>query len=170
MGLMMKFSAFSLPAVLAVALISVMTAGAAHATEKKPATKVAPISIDANKDGSISLKEAQGLAVKQFTLYDRNKDGNVDMSEYRVPFDALAKAKKFDAKKKQQDEIVIKESFARMDNDNNKKISKAEFMSDADLRHKTMDANGDGLVTEKEIQELQKKIESAHRDALTKKK
>lgn len=161
----MKFSTLS----LAVTALALLSTGAAQATEKKPVTKVAPVSIDANKDGNISLKEAQGLAAKQFSLYDRNKDGSVDMKEYRVPFDALAKAKKFDAKKKQQDEVVIKESFARMDNDKNQKISKAEFMSDADLRHKTMDADGDGLVTEKEIAALQKKIESAHRAAVTKK-
>ncbi len=161
----MKFSTLS----LAVTALALLSTGAAQATEKKPVTKVAPVSIDANKDGNISLKEAQGLAAKQFSLYDRNKDRSVDMKEYRVPFDALAKAKKFDAKKKQQDEVVIKESFARMDNDKNQKISKAEFMSDADLRHKTMDADGDGLVTEKEIAALQKKIESAHRAAVTKK-
>lgn len=161
----MKFSTLS----LAVAAVALLVANPVHAAEKKPVTKVAPVSIDADKDGNISLKEAQGLAAKQFALYDRNKDGNVDMKEYRVPFDALAKAKKFDAKKKQQDEAVIKESFERIDNDKNGKISKAEFMSDADLRHKTMDANGDGLVSEKEIADLQKKIESAHRAAVAKK-
>ena len=166
MELLMKFSTLS----LAVAALALLSSGAAHATEKKPVAKIAPVSIDANNDGNISLKEAQALAAKQFSLYDRNKDGSVDMKEYRVPFDALAKAKKFDAKKKQQDEIVIKESFTRIDSDKNGKISKAEFMNDSYLRHKTLDANGDGQVTPKEIEDLQKKIETAHREAVAKKK
>lgn len=135
---------------------------ASLAEEKKPAAKVTGVQIDTDGDKAISAQESKVFAEKQFSLYDRDKDGSFDMKAYRIPFDALAKAKKLDPKNKANDEKAIAESFARMDGNKDSKISKEEFLKDAELRHKTMDGNGDGKVTPAEMVALQKKIKSAH--------
>jgi hypothetical protein len=136
----------------------------ASAAEKKP-VKVQPLNIDANKDGKISLSEAETLAEKQFALYDRNKNGEIDEKEYRAPMDVIAKAKKFDAKKKAMEDKVIKESLGRIDLDDNGQISKDEFIKDAAVRQKIMDLNHDGFVTPEEVDELQAKIKAAQKKA-----
>ena len=136
----------------------------ALAAEKKP-VKVQPLNIDTDKDGKISLPEAEALAKKQFSLYDQNKNGELDEKEYRVPMDAVAKVKKFDAKKKAMEDKVVKESFARIDLDDNGKISKSEFIKDASVRQEIMDVDKDGFVTSKEIDEIQAKIKAAQKKA-----
>jgi hypothetical protein len=139
----------------------------ALAAEKKRVA-VQPLNIDADKDGKISLPEAEALAEKQFSLYDRNKNGEIDEKEYRAPMDAIAKAKKFDAKKKAMEDKVVKESLARIDLDDNGQISKTEFIKDAAVRQKIMDLNNDGFVTPKEVDELQAKIKAAQKKAAAK--
>ncbi len=154
-----------------------LIASPAHAEEKKaspakkPDTKVSDqVEFDADKDGKISLSEAKKLAEGQFALYDADKNGSMSVEEYRKPLDVISKVKKFSAAQKKAEENVVKESFKRMDNNADGGISKAEFLSDADLRHKTMDLDKDGFVTPKEVEELQKKIAAAHKDAKAEKK
>lgn len=149
---------------LALLLVSASVFPAAAAEQKKE-TKVAPVTVKTNKNGDVTLAAAKQLAEKQFNMYDGNKDGNFDMRDYMVPFNALAKSKKIDTNKDSADQKAIKESFSRMDDDSNGKVSKAEFLKDAELRHKAMDANGDGAVSAKEIESLQKKLIEAHKKA-----
>lgn len=118
------------------------------------------------KSPNFSLQQAKDLAARQFTVYDQDKSGSVDMKEYRVPFDALTKAKKINPDANSIDQKAINESFARMDKNKDSGISKDEFMADAELRHKTMDTNKDGVVTPQELAELQKKIQDAHKKAI----
>ena len=152
-------------AILALSF-QISPASAAEKAEKKQVT-VQPLNIDANKDGKISLSEAEALAEKQFGLYDRNKDGEIDEKEYRAPMDVIAKAKKFDAKKKAMENKVVKESLSRIDLDDNGQISKDEFIKDAAVRQKIMDLDNDGFVTPKEVDELQAKIKAAQKKAAT---
>lgn len=142
-----------------------MLSHSAFAAEQKKETKVAPVGVKANKNGDVTLAAAKQLAEKQFSMYDGNNDGNFDMKDYLVPFNALGKAKKIDMSKNSVDQKAIKDSFARMDDDKSGMISKAEFLKDAEMRHKMMDANHDGVVSAKEIEALQKKLIDAHNKA-----
>lgn len=151
--------------------LAVLAVSPTYAADKKPAAaKPQPVNIDTNKDGKISLSEAEALATDQFALYDADKDGKMSLAEYRKPLDMVAKMKKFNAAKKAEEEKVIKSSFTRMDNDSNGSISKDEFLSDAKLRHQTMDLDKDGFVTGKEVEQLQQKIVDAHKKAVAEKK
>lgn len=151
--------------------LAVLAVSPTYAADKKPAAaKPQPVNIDTNKDGKISLSEAEALATDQFALYDADKDGKMSLAEYRKPLDMVAKMKKFNAAKKAEEEKVIKSSFTRMDNDSNVSISKDEFLSDAKLRHQTMDLDKDGFVTGKEVEQLQQKIVDAHKKAVAEKK
>ncbi len=149
-------------------LLSTLLISPAHAAEKKAAAPQGP-TIDLDKDGKISLSEAQALADKQFALYDADKNGSMSLAEYRKPLDEVAKMRKLTAAQKSGEEKVINASFTRMDNDSNGQISKAEFQSDARLRHSAMDMNKDGFVTPQEVEELQKKIMAAQKAAKAKK-
>ena len=81
-------------------LLSTLLISPAHAAEKKaPAPRQGP-TIDLNKDGKISLSEAQALADKQFALYDADKNGSMSLAEYRKPLDEIAKMRKLDAAQK----------------------------------------------------------------------
>lgn len=147
-----------------VILCAVLVPASAHAVEKKPqSAKEAPAPIKTDKSGNVSMQASRDFATKQFSLFDSDKDGNFTMKEYRVPFDAVAKARK--EKNSAADEKAIKDSFTRMDNDQDGKISKVEYLSDADLRFKAMDANKDGLVSPQEVAALQKKLIDAHKKA-----
>ena len=151
---------------LASLLLTALLISPAHAADKKPAAaKEQGPTIDLNKDGKISLSEAQALAGKQFGLYDTDKNGSMSLEEYRKPLDEIAKMRKLDAAKKAGEEKIVQASFVRMDNDGDKQVSKNEFQSDAQLRHATMDINKDGFVTPEEVDELQKKIIAAHKKA-----
>jgi hypothetical protein len=148
-----------------LALIAAISSPAANAAEQKKDAKAPPAAMKSDKDGNITLAAARELADKQFAMYDGNNDGNFDMKDYMVPFTALGKAKKIDMKKDSVDQKAIKESFARMDADKNGMVSRAEFKKDAELRHKMMDGNGDGVVSMNEIEALQKKLVAAHNKA-----
>lgn len=151
--------------------LAVLAVSPTYAADKKPAAaKPQPVNIDTNKDGKISLSEAEALATDQFALYDADKDSKMSLAEYRKPLDMVAKMKKFNAAKKAEEEKVIKSSFTRMDNDSDGSISKDEFLSDAKLRHQTMDLDKDGFVTGKEVEQLQQKIVDAHKKAVAEKK
>lgn len=154
--------------VFLVLLLMTVSFSVAGAAEKKAESKVRPAMVDVNKDGSISVTESQTLAQSQFRMYDRDLDGMITLEEYRVPFNALAKVKKYDAVRKAAEEKYVDESFSRIDASKDSKIDKDEFLRDAALRHRMMDGNHDGLVTEKEIESLRKKIETAHKEAVKK--
>lgn len=145
---------------LTFACLSLLSSPVA-AAEKKDAPKSAPVKVDAK--GNITKEASRDFALKQFRLFDRDKDGSFTMADYRVPFDAVAKARK--DKNSPADEKAIKDSFTRMDNDNNGKISKEEYLHDADLRFAAMDADKNGVVSPKEIEDLQKKMIAAHKKA-----
>ncbi len=93
---------------------------------------------DANKDGVITLEEAQTRAVAMFAQFDRNRDGTIDtadrdmmrkeMTEYRVKrFIHHFGADKDGKVTREQFDKVAKERFARMDLDNNGTISRDEM-------------------------------------------
>ena len=145
---------------LTFAALSVVSAFAPAIAADK-AAPAAPIKTD--QSGNVSLQASRDFATKQFALFDTDKDGSFTMKEYRVPFDAVATARK--EKNSAQDEKAIKDSFTRMDNDQNGKISKVEYLSDADLRFKAMDADKNGLVSPQEVASLQKKLLEAHKKA-----
>lgn len=156
-----------LPLTLSLALIAAFTLPhhAQAAEEKKKDVKIAPIAVETDKNGNITLAAAKGLAEKQFEMYDQDKNGSFEKKDYMVPFQALAKAKKINLSKGSIDQKAIDESYVRMDTDKDGKISRAEFLADAELRHKMMDANHDGVVTPKEVEDLQKKLKVAHNQA-----
>ncbi len=147
-------------------LIALMGASPAYAEDAAPSKKVAPVVVKTDKEGNITQEAAKALAEKQFGLYDRDRDGSFDMKDYRGPFEVLAKQKKINLKAGSADEKAITESFARMDKNKDGKVGKPEFLKDAEIRHKAMDANNDGVVSPKEVDTLKKKIEAAHKKAV----
>ncbi len=93
---------------------------------------------DANKDGVITLDEAQSEAAKLFTQFDRNKDNVIDktdvealkkeMVDYRVKrFIHHFGADKDGKVTREQFDKMAKERFAMLDLDNDAKISRDEM-------------------------------------------
>lgn len=93
---------------------------------------------DANKDGVITLEEAQAESGKMFTQFDRNKDNVVDTAD-------------FDAMKKEMTDYRVKRFIHRFGGDKDGKVTREQFDKVAKERFAQMDLNNDGRVTRDEM-------------------
>lgn len=93
---------------------------------------------DANKDGMITLEEAQAAATKQFDQFDRTKDGAVDKAD-------------FDAMKKEMTDYRVKRFIHAYGADKDGKVTKDQFFAKARERFASMDRNNDGTIGRDEM-------------------
>lgn len=103
--------------------------------------------IDANGDNVIGDSEAAALADHGFMRLDRDDSGDLDEAEFTT---VRGKRGGWWNWSQAQDEGVtegLKAKFATLDADKNGKVSKAEFMADAQTRFAAADTNKDGKVS-----------------------
>jgi Ca2+-binding EF-hand superfamily protein len=117
--------------------------------------------VDANKDGKVTLVEAKAEAQARFTSIDTNKDGRLTTQE----LEAHHAAKRAEHAKKDGDadhggkHAAWREKhkergakfFAKVDANGDGAIDAAESVAKAEKMFARMDDNSDGVVTKDEI-------------------
>ena len=103
--------------------------GAYRAFAKKPSSLVAKF--DADNDGTVDLAEAKKAASALFEKLDTDKDGTLDIKEL-------------------QGRLSPKE-FATADPDNDKTLTKDEYLAAVEKRFKAADPDNDGTVSAAEF-------------------
>ncbi|TCM56253.1 EF hand domain-containing protein [Rhizobium sp. PP-F2F-G48] len=119
--------------------------------------------LDTDKDGKVSLAEADAAASRVFAAFDADKNGQVTPDEVKAKRDAFkaarAEMRKAD-KGPERQELRAKlqdmrpvmlpamgpRMFKRADTDKNGSLSLAEVTAAADKRFKARDSNGDGFI------------------------
>jgi len=86
--------------------------------------------IDTNNDGTIDLKEAKAAASKVFDKLDTNHDGTLNRAELRGR--------------------IPEQDWKIANPDNDKTLTKAEYLNYVEFAFKRADKNGDGTVDAKE--------------------
>jgi hypothetical protein len=86
--------------------------------------------IDTNNDGTIDLNEAKAAASKTFDKLDRNHDGTLDRAELRGR--------------------IPRQDWKIADPDNDKTLTKQEYLNYVEYAFKRADTNSDGKVDAKE--------------------
>lgn len=133
-------------------------------------TKPAPVkrpSVDSNEDGKVSLDEAKASADLQFANFDKSKDENVSLDEFLAHMTLVGpKGKKPSEEQIKQAQKMMKGRFAELDSDKSKTLTKAELEADSLARHKMMDSNQDGFVSQDEVMALRKKSMEARAEKL----
>ncbi|SDI26092.1 MULTISPECIES: EF-hand domain-containing protein [Bradyrhizobium] len=99
--------------------------------------KNGPPAWDANRDGVYTCQEWKSLADRLFTSADRNRDGNLDPSEF-------ATVQKADA-------ALADADFGYFDENQDGKITRKEFVDKPSAFILRFDSNGDCRVTGDEI-------------------
>ncbi|MCB9978729.1 MAG: EF-hand domain-containing protein [Rhodospirillales bacterium] len=137
--------------------------------------------VDTDKDGSISMAEADAAAKTHFEAMDENKDGSLSLAE----FDKAPRPHGMDGKegagqgKKGPDSdrgqmrgdmrgeglgMMREKRFESMDADKDGKVSQAEFLAGAKKRHEWMDTNKDGTISKEEMQARREKMKEKRQD------
>lgn len=93
---------------------------------------------DANKDGVITLEEAQAQAGKMFAQLDRTKDNVIDTADS-------------DAMRKEMTDYRVKRFIHSFGGDKDGKVTREQFEKVAKERFAQMDFNNDGRVTRDEM-------------------
>jgi Ca2+-binding EF-hand superfamily protein len=93
---------------------------------------------DQNKDGVITLEEAQTAGERRFATLDRNKDGVVD----RADFDAL---------RKEMADYGVKRFINHFGGDKDGRVTREQFMAKAQERFARMDFDNDGLLSRSDM-------------------
>jgi Ca2+-binding EF-hand superfamily protein len=91
------------------------------------------IAADANKDGTITLEEAQAAAMRRFDQFDRNKDGAIDQAD-------------IDQLRKEMTDYRVQRFLHRYGADKDGRVTREQFMAEAADAFKRLDANSDGRV------------------------
>ncbi|MBL8638388.1 MAG: hypothetical protein JNN09_07820 [Alphaproteobacteria bacterium] len=165
----------------AVAIVAVTASMAAvvyaqdKSSESKSApavsvTKPAPVkraSVDSNEDGKVSLDEAKASADLQFANFDKSKDEKVSLDEFLAHMTLVGpKGKKPSEEQIKQAQKMMKGRFAELDSDKSKTLTKAELEADSLARHKMMDTDQDGFVSQDEVMAFRKKSMEARAEKL----
>ncbi len=102
--------------------------------------------IDGDKDGRVSLAEAEAAAVeaarKRFERMDADKDGFISMAE-------MSERRGRDRASPRRGDRMLR----RLDRDNDRRISAAEAENARRVRFTRMDADNDGVLTVAELTE-----------------
>lgn len=144
------FSNLILP-LAAVLLFGAGTAFAEPGTEK---AAEAPPHESTEKEGGVSGEESAARAGKKFDEIDADKDGavsTVEMDKYRE----AEKAKREAARATREPEMK-KKYHEKIDPDGDGKITRDEFIKNANERHTGMDGDGNGTVSREEFHEGRK--------------
>lgn len=164
---------------VAIAAVTVSMAAVVYAQDKgdesksAPAVKVtkpAPVkrpSVDSNGDGKVSLDEAKGSADLQFANFDKSKDEKVSLEEFLSHMTLVGpKGKKPSEEQIKQARKMMTARFTELDSDKDKTLTKGELEADSLARHKMMDADQDGFVSQDEVMAFRKKSMEARAEKL----
>ena len=105
---------------------------------QSPGAMSGPEVWDANHDGVYTCAEWKSYLDRIFTLADRNRDGNLDKSEFATVKKATAT-------------VLPEAEFGYFDENQDGKISRAEFVGKQSEFIMRYDSNGDCRVTAAEI-------------------
>ena len=102
------------------------------ATRSAVAKKPSPIALfDTDNDGTVDLAEAKKAASGLFDKLDRDKDGTLDIKELQGR--------------------LSRKDFAAADPDNDKTVTKDEYLAAVEKRFKAADPDNDGTVSAAEF-------------------
>lgn len=102
-----------------------------------------PGTIDSDRDGEISLAEANAHYSWLFNLLDQDHDGAIR----KVEFVGTLELNKPDPAQRQAHRHRLGELFARLDGDGDAVILEGEFLAACDSHFSSSDADGDGRVS-----------------------
>lgn len=97
---------------------------------------------DGDKDGKVTLAEAQAASIARFTAMDANKDGQLEEQELRAMGGRRGGP----------------EMFKRLDKNGDDKLSKDEAPEPMREHFDRVDANKDGLVEQSELQAMHQRM------------
>jgi Ca2+-binding EF-hand superfamily protein len=100
-------------------------------------------SMDTNHDGRVSAEEQAAAARAMFKQLDVDLDGSISVEEMRLTRKAMEEP---------ASEEQVRQAIAAMDSNADGKVDADEHMAMANALFKRTDANGDGFVTEDEMQ------------------
>lgn len=101
---------------------------------------------DANKDGKLTKDEMPEKALRMFDRVDQNKDGAVTKAE------AEAAQEKFQKKRHERHGKFQAKMMEKFDTNKDGQVSQAEFTDFSMKKFKEIDADGDGNVTQDEME------------------
>jgi len=111
----------------AIGLIGGLNQAFARSNKPYPVTR-----FDVDHDSTVDLAEAKKAALVAFDKLDIDKDGTLDLSELHGR--------------------LSRKEFAAADGDNDKTLSKDEYLALVERRFKSADADGDGSVNAAEFE------------------
>jgi Ca2+-binding EF-hand superfamily protein len=112
--------------IAATGLIGAATPAVARTVKPSPVAR-----FDTDHDGTVDLVEAKRAALAAFDKLDTDKDGTLDLKELRGR--------------------LSRKEFAAAERDNDKTLSKDEYLAVVEQRFKAADADGDGSVSAAEF-------------------
>jgi hypothetical protein len=118
--------------------LTLLVMGGPIALAQSPGAMSGPDVWDANHDGVYTCAEWKSYLDRIFTLADRNRDGNLDQSEFVTVKKATAA-------------VLPEAEFGYFDENQDGKISRAEFVGKQSEFIMRYDSNGDCRVTAAEI-------------------
>jgi hypothetical protein len=118
--------------------LALLVMGGPLARSQSPGAMSGPEVWDANHDGVYTCAEWKGYLDRMFTLADRNRDGNLDPTEFPTVKKATAT-------------VLPEADFGYFDENQDGKISRNEFVGKQSEFIMRYDANGDCRVTPEEV-------------------
>ncbi len=113
-------------AIAAICLVGAAAPALARIKKSSPAVR-----FDADHDGTVDLAEAKKAAADTFDKLDTDKDGTLSLKELRGR--------------------LSRREFATADHDNDKTLTKDEYLAVVEQRFKAADPDGDGSVSAAEF-------------------
>ncbi len=104
---------------------------------------------DTNGDGQVTRAELLAYRAKQFSRFDRNSNGFIELSDVPSLFSGRF-------------EPLLKQMQAQFDTNHDGRISHDEFVNGPTRGFDLADLNHDGVVTEMEVKTAQAKAKAAH--------
>jgi Ca2+-binding EF-hand superfamily protein len=112
--------------IAAMGLIGAATPAVARTMKPSPVAR-----FDTDHDGTVDLAEAKKAGLDAFDRLDTDKDGTLDLKELHGR--------------------LSRKEFAAADRDNDKTLSKDEYLAVVEQRFKSADADGEGSVSAAEF-------------------
>lgn len=107
--------------------------------------------IDANKDGKVTLAEANAAEKARFTAIDANKDGRLTTEELQAHRASKHGDKPVNPERANKHKEHGAKFFAKLDANGDGAIDATESAAKAEKMFARMDDNSDGVVTKDEI-------------------